>query len=277
MSNYKYADWVVDGYLEWAKNKQKSIDDSPTIKALPQLGFHSYPIHAFLTRDDSKTKLKTLRLISELNKKQAEYGDNEIDIAFNLCSLVEDPYVNKYGAARTKEVTSALALFRKATNKLFNSIEDIHNNRSVDLIEGVPDALFHSQKLKRIQDERLNKLIASLEAFDKKSTKQVFLDFADNIESLGTGNPYYLVSGKEPTKAQNKIRTLIYHLMYMVGPETIKDIRGLAPLITHIVDITSPDDDELCPRDVDRQIQTTIRKYEELNMGGDVKKLTSTP
>ncbi len=271
MSEYKYASWVIDDYLNWAKNKQQNIDSCTTVKIYPKLGFKSYPMYLFLTRDDSKSKLRALRLIAEANEDQDRYGSNELDIVFNLCSLVEDPYLNKYGAARLKEVTSALSLFRKATKNLFNAIEGIHSNRSADLIEGVPEALFQKHKLKQIQDERLQELMTSLEAFDEKSLQQVFLDFADSVESIGTGNPYYLVSGKEPTKAQNKVRTLVYHIMHMVGLETTKDIRGLAPLITHIVDITSPDDDELCSRDADRQIQTTIRKYEELNMGAEVK------
>ena len=266
MSDLRLAGWVKGEYLEWVKKHQQKMDEFLPTNGPQIFSFANSPIYRFLSREDSGHKFKTIITIAKLSKWDEDPVINELSILNHFVSEAEYPYDKDYGAARKKEVTSAIDLFRKATNKLFRAIDSIHNNHPFELIEDIGEPYFRTPSSGAIKDENTRKFKAALEVFEKKTTHQILLDFVDNIEQLGTGNPYYLVNNKQPTESQAKVRTLIYHIIDMIGLEATKELRGIAPLIAHIVDITSPENDPLCPRDVSRQVNTTIEVYESLKL-----------
>ncbi len=252
MTEYKYASWVKGEYLHWVKDEQYL-----------NKCFHELNIYTFLTREDSKPKLKTLNAIADSIQPPSFAYMEALDIADWLLNEIEDHYEH-HGAARKKELTSSLNQFRKATNSLFESLGCVHSHTSFDLIKDAP-AMWVSEPLSTM-DEHSRELTKALKAFWEKSAHQVLLEYADQIESLGTGDPHFLVNNREPTPSQARVRLAVYLIIAIIGLESTKELTGLAPLIATLVDLTFEDKDPLCPIDVSRQITTAIKLCESHGM-----------
>ncbi len=245
MTEFKYASWVKGEYLYWVKDEQYS-----------NKCFHELNIHTFLTREDSKPKLKTLHAIAESIQSPTFSGMEALDIADCILDQIEH-YYQPPGAAQKKELTSALKQFRKATNNLFEALGYIHSSNAHHLIKGAPAMLGSKADLTNM-DEHKRELTKALKVFWDKSAHQVLLEYADQIESLGTGNPHFLVNNRPPTESQARVRLAVYLIISMIGIEATRGLTGLAPLIATLVDLTFEDKDPLCPRDVKKQIRTAI-------------------
>jgi len=248
MDDYKYAPWVKGEYLEWAKNTQSNIDDPQVIRICPELGFSKHPMYAFLTRPDSEPKLSTLLNISNMYDKE---DLSVLDIAFRLITSIEMPIL-KSGNAIKEDTERAIKQFRKATNRLFDTIQNIYGDHPIDLI------LSSNPKIDKDTIRKFNEL----NLFRFKTTRDVLLDFADHVESLGTGNPYYLVGHKAATESQHKIRSVTYLIIDMIGPEATRKLEGLGSLIAHLVMTTLDSTYDLNSQDVSKQANTAIDIYE---------------
>jgi hypothetical protein len=253
MSHYKYASWVKGLYLQLAKEEECSDPN-----------FHESSLHTFFTREESKYKLKTLYAIaqakSDTNLTSPLLEMKALNILQLLLTQIEDHYPN-YGSVRKKELTRALDQFKKATNRLFETLNCTHSFHSFDLIEGAP-AMWNSKPISSMNEHEAE-LSVALKAFWEKNTHRVLLEYADRVESLGTGNPYFLVNNREPTNTQVKIRLAVYVLIAMVGLEAAKNIDNIGAFITHLIIISSPENENLDRSDVSKQINTAIKICED--------------
>ena len=276
MAEYKYASWVKGEYLNWANKEQRTVDYPCGVKHFIEDPFKNDPVYTFLSREDSKPKLTTLKSISNLCVLNGGYEYSVLKLAANLLHYMET-YGFTFRSAKKKEVSSSLKQFRKATDNLFDSISNIYGNNPLDLIDGVPRNFLGRFFYPDAESNLFKDLISALDSFQKKTTHQILVEFSDTVEQLGTGNPYFLVNNRAPTENQMRVRILVKYLIKLIGFEPTKDLRGLAPLITHLVDIRSTEPEPLCPRDVSRQIKTALTEYDNLYRGAEVKKLPSTP
>lgn len=248
MPEYKYASWVKGEYLTWAKRKQCDIDEPYIAKHYPELSFEKHPIYTFLSRPLSEKKLSTLKTIASLYDTAKL---SELDIAFHLITYIDEPMLKSHGAHKEK-TKRAIEQFKKATNRLFDSIQGIYGDHPIDLI------LSSNPKVDKSTIQKFN----DLNLFRFKTTRDVLLDFADHVESLGTGNPYYLVGHKAPTESQYKIRSVTYNIIEMIGPKATRELEDLGSLIAHIVMTTLDSNHDLNSQDVSKQATTAIDIYE---------------
>lgn len=272
MIDFKPASWVTDGYIEWVNDYAKGFENSLDDDEKPYLDDLVGPAIEFFSREDSKYKIQTLISIKKLNKCKegpVNYAfsgpiNSELDILNDLISISQWGG-QKYGTVNKKDFHRSIESFRKATDNLFEVIDKInggHQLSSINLIDDLGKNFFFPPSAPKTEDDRLSHAIQVLNSFFEKSAQQVLIEFINNIESKGNGNPHYLVSNREATETQIKVRKMLYYISSLVGIETTKALKGLGPLITHILDIVLPDQDPLCVRDVNRQIKTAIKLCE---------------
>lgn len=261
MSEYKYASWVKGDYLEWAKKEQIKVDYPCGIKSHFESPFKQDPIYTFLTRIDSSHKLVTLKTIAELCVHNGGHKYSELELAANMLHYIET-YGFKFGSGRKKEISSALKQFRKATNNLLDAVDEIYTNNPLDLIENIPRGFLNRLVHGYTENEKIQGIMDSLEVFQNKTTRQVLLEFADLIEGLETGNPYFLVNKGAPSECQMQVRILVLFTKNLIGLDALKELKGLAPLITHFIEIRSSKNESPSTGDIERQIQTAIKILE---------------
>jgi hypothetical protein len=263
MNQYKYAAWVKGDYLTWAKKEQMKVDYPCGVKSHIESAFEDDPVYSFLSRTDSEAKLSTLKNIAALCIQNGGYKYTELELAANMLHYMET-YGRKFGSAKKKDVTSALKQFRKATNNLFDAVNEIYGNNPLDLIENIPRGFLNRLVDGYTENEKIQKVMESLGIFQNKTTKQVLLEFSDRIEGLGTGNSYFLVNKGAPSESQMQIRILVLYTRDLIGLNAVKELTGFAPLIAHFVEIRSPTNMLLSSGDVSRQIKTAINILESM-------------
>ena len=109
-------------------------------------------------------------------------------------------------------------------------------------------------------------------SFWDKTALHILLEFADKIESLTSGNPYYVVNNRAPTITQARIQEAVYFIIDLIGVSATQRLVGLPDLIVHLIDLVNENDNDdkeehakLCPKDVSQQIKSYIKKYQSLN------------
>ncbi len=269
MTQYKYANWVKGEYLQWAREQQDGDEN-----------FKKRRIYQFLRNGYSEPTLKTLRAIAEVGPtskiidiKQfpAIIGTDALEIADTLLDQLDSYYLDfdiNTKKVPKKQLTPVLDQFRKATNKLFDTIDYTHIYKASDLISGAPDMLVSGTNIENMCRDK-KALTIALKSFWEKTAHQALLDFADEIESLGDGNPYYVMNNRAPSPNQAKIQLAVYLILDMIGVDATKTLSGLADLIVYLMDLNNEnnkaeDDVQLCPRDVAPQIKAIIENYDSL-------------
>ena len=269
MNNLKFASWVSGRYLDWINNNLKTSYDCLEDELKPHFDeIYFVPIQ-FFSREDSKNKLKTLitinehRIEHELTVKNDRYSHvkSDLDVLSELIFIAHwDGY--QHGTTTKKDFYSSIANFKKATDKLFNTIDSRYKSFSWDLVDGLDKQFFNLPSPETIENKSLRATVEILNNFFLKSPHQVLIEFADHIESIGTADPHYSVNNREATESQLKIRKMLFCIASLIGIEATKRLKGIGPLITHLIVIALPDQENLCVRDVNRQIKNAINLCE---------------
>ena len=84
------------------------------------------------------------------------------------------------------------------------------------------------------------------------------MEYSDRVESLGTGDKYFLVNNREPTTSQIRVRLAVYLIIALCDLETIKQIDNIGAFITHLLVISSSEFEDIDRNDVNKLIKTAI-------------------
>lgn len=248
MSKHKYANWVKGVFLQLVKEEQSSNQS-----------FHKSSLFRFFTRDDSKYKVKTLCAIaqakSDVHLTSPVLELEALEILRVLLHEMEHD-CTRHKSIGKKDHTRAVNQFRKAAHTLASTLDFTHSYHAHDLIKDAP-AMWVGSPTSSMGIHQVE-LTESIKTFWGKTALQVLLEYADKVESLGTGNQYYLVNNREPTQAQFKIRLCVYLVIAMVDLKNIGSIKNLGALITHLMIILSPEYENLERNDVNKLLKTAI-------------------
>lgn len=299
MSEYKYASWVKGEYLLWAKDNPK-IKFCPKKEAIKKAlkreqrddvrkelekALNKPPklptIATFLQNGYSEPYLETLREIAKaeptakninLEASPGYIGYRALEITDTLLNQLEGlllDYDINYKKINKDHISTELDQFRRIIKKLHNALHATHIFKASDLIDGAPDILVTDTNLERMCNEK-KALTIALRSFWDKTALHVLLEFADKIESLTSGNPYYVVNNRPPTITQARIQEAVNFIIDLIGVSATQRLTGLPDLIVHLIDLINKNGNQeehakLCPKDVSPKIKSYIKKYESLN------------
>ena len=213
--------------------------------------------------------MKTLKAIHELHIQQNksintlshDHIKHELDI-LNELLFIADWSGYKHGTAIKKDFNKSIQDFRDATNRLFAHTGTRFHDYGFMLVKDLDPRFGVLPTHINLEDNDLNTAINVLSNFLLKPTREIFLEFADHIESLGSSDIHYSINNKEATEIQLKVRKMLFSIASLIGIEATKELKGIGPLITQLIVIAQPEYENLSVRGVNRQIKTAIKLCE---------------
>lgn len=261
----KFASWVTREHLDWIDEYNHYHNEILSSESPFRVSFSGSVMELFLSSEESKPKMKTL---SNLGKNFTTKGKVNIEPSI-LNKLTESILHTEKVFPDSQEITRSIEAFKNVTNRLFDALADRPHIESLDLIPGISKPFHYSPRPNDINDNELKELKSILEIFEKKQPRDVLIEYADSLKPQAKHRAsLHKVGKRQPTLKQYRVRQLTYSIIKMKGIETTSTLSGIAPLITHIVELSLIKDGKLdnpiSVSDVHKQMKTAIKRWQRL-------------